>query len=356
MATMRWSIFCRVVDNYGDIGFAWRLAADLAARGEAVRLFVDDCRALAWMAPGRAAGVEVLDWDDAAIASSEVLVETFGGGLPARVDAELAAGTQRPVCINVEHLSAESFVERSHRLPSPRFSEAGETRTTWFFYPGFSERTGGLLREPGLLQRRSEFGDAREWLATMGIELREAERRVSLFCYRNPALGALLDTLGEAPTLLLLTPGPATEQVQALLGPGLRRGALRAVCLPALPQTDFDRLLWSCDINFMRGEDSLVRAIWAGAPFVWQIYPQDDGAHTAKLDAFLARFLQGAPAPLAAAIRETLAVWNGIGSVRVALALPEAAAWAAHCRLWRDRLAAQADLASTLLEFVNSKR
>ncbi len=353
---MRWSIFCRVVDNYGDIGFAWRLSADLAARGEDVRLFVDDRRALAWMAPAGSAGVEVLDWDDAAAAASEVLVETFGCGLPERVDAELAVATHRPVCINVEHVSAESFVERSHGLPSPRFSEAGETRTTWFFYPGFSERTGGLLREPGLLQRRREFGDGRGWLAAMGIERREAERCVSLFCYRNPAVDALLDTLSGAPTLLLLTPGPATEQARALLGPGLRRGALRAVCLSALAQPDFDRLLWSCDINFVRGEDSLVRAIWAGAPFVWQIYPQDDGVHVAKLDAFLDGFVQGAQVPLAAAIRETFAVWNGLDSTRPMLALPDAAAWAAHSRLWRDRLATHPDLVGTLLEFVASKR
>ena len=353
---MRWSIFCRVVDNFGDIGFAWRLSADLAARGETVRLVADDRRALDWMAPAGAAGVEVLAWDDAAAASSDVLVETFGCGFPDRVEAELTGGTQRAVCINVEHLSAEPFVERSHGLPSPCFSEAGEKHTTWFFYPGFSERTGGLPREPGLPQRQREFGDGREWLAAMGIERREAERCVSLFCYRNPALGVLLDKLGETPTLLLLTPGPATEQAVALLGPGLRRGALRAVCLPALPQPDFDRLLWSCDLNFVRGEDSWVRAIWAGVPFVWQIYPQDDGAHAAKLVAFLDRFLQGATAPLAAAVRATFAAWNGLGDIRARLPLPDQTAWMLHCRLWREQLEAQPDLASNLLEFVASKR
>lgn len=354
---MRWSIFCRVVDNYGDIGFAWRLSADLAARREAVRLFVDDRRALAWMAPAGAAGVDVLDWDDAGAGASEVLVETFGCGFPDHVETGLAAATQPPVCLNVEHLSAESFVERSHGLPSPRISRAGETRTTWFFYPGFGERTGGLLREPGLLQRQHEFGDGREWLAGLGIERREAERCVSLFCYRNPALDALLDTLGEAPTLLLLTPGPATEQAQALLGPGLHRGGLRAVCLPALPQSDFDRLLWSCDLNFVRGEDSLVRAIWAGVPFVWQIYAQDDGAHAVKLEAFLDRFVLGAPAPLAATVRKTFLAWNGLDrGPEGGFALPDPAAWSGHCRSWRDRLAARPDLVSTLLEFVTSKR
>jgi uncharacterized repeat protein (TIGR03837 family) len=358
MRAMRWSIYCRVVDNFGDIGFAWRLAVDLAGRGEAACLAVDDARALAWMAPDGASGVEVVAWDDEVAGLADVLVETFGCGFPAQVIAKLETAAVHPVCINVEHLSAEAFVERSHGLPSPRFSEGGEPLPIWYFYPGFGERTGSLLREPGLLKRRRTFGSGRDWLAAKGIELRDDERRVSLFCYRNPAVDAVLDTLSTAPTLLLLTPGPAADQVLAHLGPRLQRGALRAACLPALTQPDFDHLLWSCDLNFVRGEDSLVRAIWAGAPFVWQIYPQDDGAHAAKLDAFLDRFLHGAAAPLAADIREMSARWNGLrkGATATRFALPDATTWAAHCRSWRDCLAAQRDLTAGLLEFAASKR
>ena len=355
---MRWSIFCRVVDNYGDIGFAWRLAADLAGRGEEVRLAVDDPAALAWLAPSGAKRVEVVDWKAGATPADEVLVETFGCGFPEEVMARLSTAEKLPVCINVEHLSAEAYVERSHGLASPRFTASGAPLPTWFFYPGFSDRTGGLLREPHLLEQRHRFGDGHDWLVARGVGRRDGERCVSLFCYRNPALNALLSALCEQPTLLLLTPGPATDQALALLGPGLRRGQLRAVRLPALAQSDFDRLLWSCDLNFVRGEDSLVRAIWSSAPFVWQVYPQDNGAHAAKLEAFLDRFLQGAPMPLASDLRELFRAWNGIGEPAPAplVALPDATAWEGHCRLWRDRLAEQRDLGSSLLEFVASKR
>ena len=77
---MRWTLLCHVVDNFGDIGFAWRLAADLAARGEQVCLAIDDARALVWMAPDGAAGVEVVAWDTATVVASDVLVETFDEG------------------------------------------------------------------------------------------------------------------------------------------------------------------------------------------------------------------------------------------------------------------------------------
>ena len=355
---MQWSLFCRVVDNFGDIGFAWRLAADLAGRGETVRLAVDDPTALAWLAPDGASGVEVVDWAAVAAPTIDVLVETFGCGFPEPVEALLGATAKLPVCINVEHLSAEAYVERSHGLPSPRFVGDGVPVPTWFFYPGFGAHTGGLLREPELLDRRQRFGDGREWLASHGAPRRDGERCISLFCYRNPALNTMLSVLAEAPTLLLLTPGPATDQTLALLGPGRRRGQLRAVPLPLLGQADFDRLLWSCDLNFVRGEDSLVRAVWSGARFVWQAYPQVNGAQVAKLDAFLARFLHGASAPLAASVRATFAVWNGLSepSSPIPFALPDANSWAAHCQAWCDRLGAQRDLTSSLLEFVASKR
>ena len=47
-----WDIFCQVIDNYGDIGVGWRLATNLAARGQRVRLWLDNSSVLRWLAPG----------------------------------------------------------------------------------------------------------------------------------------------------------------------------------------------------------------------------------------------------------------------------------------------------------------
>ncbi len=337
---MLWHLYCRVVDNFGDVGVAWRLASDLAGRGERVRLFIDDASALAWMAPGGAAGVDVLPWREV-VDGADAVVELFGAGLP--------IGAEAGVHVNLEHLSAETYVDRSHGLPSPRRTAAGEARTTWFFYPGFSNRTGGLIREPGVLDRVTERspGDA---------------RRVSLFGYRNDAIDGLLDALATAPTQLLVSPGPAATQIGALLGPTLARGLLQAELLPYLAQPDFDAMLRSCDLAFVRGEDSPVRAIWAGVPFVWQLYSQDDGAHAMKLAAFLDRLLDpaGGLAPAArGAIRDAFLHWNGTAAVAEpwrALGPEMLAAWRAHCLPWRDALARQPDLTTQLVAFVNSKR
>ena len=266
---MQWDVFCRVVDNFGDIGVCWRLAADLASRGETLRLWVDDATALGWMAPSGAAGVTVVPWRDPAPAHEpgDVVIEAFGCDPPASFVARMAARNAPPVWINLEYLSGETNVERNHRLRSPQLSGPGEGLTKWFFYPGFTPRTGGLLRERDLLQRQRAF-DGSAWLRARGVEQRADEIAVSLFCYDNPALPALLDALSQRPTLLLVTPGLATQQVREALGPTLQHAGLRAVTLPLLTQTDYDHLLWACDLNFVRGEDSFVRAQWAGRPFV----------------------------------------------------------------------------------------
>lgn len=349
---LRWDLFCRVIDNYGDIGVAWRLARDLAARGEQVRLWLDDAAPLAWMAPGEhPAGIELRRWDDAphATTAGDVVLELFGCELPEPFVARMAARAEaggHARWINLEYLSAEPYVERSHRLRSPQFSGPGRGLTKHFFYPGFTARTGGLLREPGLLEARARF-DAAAWLSAQGIARRPGERLVSLFAYANPRLPELLAALAaDGPTLLLACPGAAQQQLAALaLPPGLRWQPL-----PFLAQPAFDHLLWACDLNFVRGEDSFVRAQWAGKPFVWQIYYQDDGAHGPKLEAFMDLWLADAEPAFAAATRALWRGWNGLAPWPAAL--PDIAIGGAHAESWRAHLAARGDLTSELLRFV----
>jgi uncharacterized repeat protein (TIGR03837 family) len=319
---MQWDLFCRVIDNFGDIGVCWRLAADLASRGERVRLWVDDPSALAWMAPAGRPGVAVHDWSDSMprVEPGDVVIEAFGCELPAAFVQRMAGAARAPLWINLEYLSAEPYVERSHGLPSLQQSGPGAGLTKWFFYPGFTTGTGGLLREPDLLPRRQGFEPAR-LRQGLGIEPDDGVRTALLFCYHNPALPAWLDRLAQQqlPTRLWVMPGPAAQQVGQWLGvetqPGTRvtRDALSLQFLPYVPQPRFDELLWAADLNFVRGEDSLVRALWAGKPFVWHIYPQADGAHGPKLAAFLDHYLACAPTALVVAIRQVHGFWNGAG-------------------------------------------
>ena len=348
-----WDLFCRVVDNFGDIGVCWRLGCDLADRGESVRLWVDDASALRWMAPGGHQRVQVLGWAQAESQwdCGDVVIEAFGCELPQSFVHRMAQRPHAPVWINLEYLTAESFAQRCHRLPSPQSIGAAAGLTKWFFHPGFVAGTGGLIRERDLETRQCAF-DATAWRTAQGIALAPGERGVSLFSYANTALPALLEALSHSPTLLLATPGAASEQVAQHLGPSLQRGALRAMQLPWFSQHDFDHLLWSCDLNFVRGEDSWVRAQWCQSPFVWQAYVQHDAAHHAKLDAFVELYLADAEPTLAAGIRKLWLRWNDRSTGPIEL--PDLDAWQAHQRRWRETLCGQTDLTTQLLEFVSA--
>jgi uncharacterized repeat protein (TIGR03837 family) len=317
-----------------------------------VRLWLDDASALAWMAPaGLPPLVQVLAWPAktdllGAEAPGDVVIEAFGCQLPDAVVARMATKPKPPHWINLEYLSAESYVERSHGLQSPQFSGPGRGLIKHFFYPGFTPRTGGLLREPGLLARQEMF-DPQAWLAGQGLQRLAQEQVVSLFAYPNLALPGLLELLAGQPTLLLVCPGAVQQQIARMNLPQ----TLRCHALPYLSQPDYDHLLWASDLNFVRGEDSFVRAQWAAKPFVWQIYPQDDGAHELKLTAFLDQWLDQAEPDLALQSRQLWQAWNGLRPW-ASIDLPEASAATAHTIAWRQHLLGQADLTGQLLKTV----
>lgn len=354
--SLHWDIFCQVIDNFGDIGVCWRLAAELGARGAHVTLHIDDASALAWMAPQGAPNVRVTSYDANCDTQADVVVEAFGCEAPTAYLQSLAQrhvqsqaeGRPTPVLVNLEYLSAEDYVERCHRLPSLMMSGPATGLTRWFFYPGFTPRTGGLIHEHTLPNRQATF-DRSAWRAQQGVQ--DGECAISLFCYEPAALPELLQQLstpsdGWQPRLLV-TPGRATAAVQALDSAQL----INHLYLPVRTQLAFDEMLWACDLNLVRGEDSLVRALWAGQPFVWHIYPQDDDAHHAKLDAFL-DWLQ-APDSL----HRFHHAWNGITQAATLPTItPELLQEWRVCALQaRENLRLQSDLITQLQQFVAEK-
>ena len=329
-------IFCAVIDNLGDAGVCWRLARQLATEfGWRVRLWIDDPGPVALLAPDQRM-VEVRRWagDCAGTAPAQVVIEAFACTLPPLYVAAMRASRRPPVWLNLEYLSAEDWVAGCHGLPSP---QAGLNKH--FFFPGFVPGTGGLLREKSF--------------AVPSAPTVDGPLEISLFCYDNPQLPALLAAWrdGDRPIRCHVCDGLPRRQVEDWLGAQLPavRGHLSLAALPFLPQTGYDALLARCHLNFVRGEDSFVRAQWAERPFVWQAYPQLENAHLAKLDAFLNLYTEDAT---------TMALfraWNGVGPLdwpahwsSFAACLP---ALASRAPAWARRIAVHGDLATNLASF-----
>ncbi len=385
-------IFCAVVDNFGDAGVAWRLARQLAADHRwSVRLWVDDLATFAKLAPvfdparrwQRHGDIVIEHWGEPLGAGetlqiADVVIEAFGCDLPPAYLAAMAERGPRPVWVNLDYLSAEDWVGDFHLCPSPH---PRLPLTKWFFFPGLGTHTGGVLIERGLAAEREAFQAdpaARVRLfESLDIPLPDAGTLViSLFAYENPAVAGLLAQWrdGGTPVLALVPVGRIGADVAAFLGLDRfdervheTRGALTIRALPFVDHRTYDRLLWSCDVNFVRGEDSFVRAQLAARPFIWHIYPQTDDAHLPKLEAALAHYGAGLDVLAVGALRRFWLEWNGANTARQddGPRSQGGGAWAdllrhrpaldARALDWLAELEAPGDAAANLAEFVESR-
>lgn len=405
-----WSIFCSVIDNFGDMGVCWRLARQLVhEHGCHVTLWIDDLEAFArFLRTAERAtrdvqqesGVCVRRWSspwresadtNAAIAASAVVIEAFACELPAPVIAAMARQPRPPLWINLEYLSAEPWVAGCHLLQSMHSVNVEDpdqasvapivvTLNKTFFFPGFEQGTGGLLRERNILDRhvswqRDERTARQQFMADLQLPplCDEIPLWISVFTYESAAFASWLSALGKEaqPALCLVPEGRALHVISAFLnleqppavGEVMQYGALTIAVLPFLSMEDYDRLLGLCDLNLVRGEDSFVRAQWAGKPLIWHIYPQQDDVHMEKLDAFLALYIEEDAQQVSANERAALNAWRqfcrfwNLGEDCRDLwhhLRPQLPGLRQHAGKWRQKLVQLPDLAENLVQFYDT--
>ena len=355
---LRWDIFCKVVDNFGDIGVCWRLARQLADEHDLnIRLWVDDMALARRFAGAGHTHITLQHWTADADFSraAEVVIETFGCGLPEAYQQRMLA--QQSTWVNVDYLSAESWVEGFHAQPSPQSN--GLVR--YFFYPGFTAATGGLLHEAGLPALQAQAS----WQA-LGLTPAPGKLTLSLFCYAHAPLAALVDSLqASGQPVRLLVPQTIAPLLAGVVGsqalqPGnhFQRQQCEFQVIPFLSQSDYDRLLYLCDFNFVRGEDSWIRALWAGKPMIWLPYQQSEETHLAKLKAFMDHYLAQADPGLNQSIRQAMLAWaqgdwQASHWQSLLTVLPQ---FVQHAEMFRQRQSQQPDLVTKLVIFIEKCR
>lgn len=331
----RWDIFCKIVDNYGDIGVCWRLSQQLAHEHNlTIRLLIDDMASAKKIITSLDIskqsqlinGVQVCVWpslkNTATADAADVVLETFSCELP---DFYLQQMVQKDsIWINLEYLSAEKWVSDFHAKPSPQATLA---ITKHYFFPGFKDDTGGLIRERELITERNIFTNSKEkqfqfWqkIGIYGADNFTADTvKISLFCYAEANITGLIESLvatNQCTKLFIPFNSAIAISLEKLVDikqhnlNGIHRGNLTIHLLPFLSQADYDCLLWACDLNFVRGEDSWIRAIWAEKPFIWQPYIQSDETHILKLKAFLDLYLSAATSEISTLINESQLAWS----------------------------------------------
>jgi len=383
MNPLRWWIFCRVIDNFGDAGVCLRLANELSARGQSVKLWIDRPEILDWMAPDATPRMEVVHWqvDDQDSPGefqednfADVVIEAFGCEIPPiyqmKIASEARKYKQLTQWINLEYLSAQDYAQQNHQLLSPVLFGPGEGAHKWFFYPGFTPRTGGLILEEHIrskVQQTQHIGPNSHSTSQLTPIANFSHSRafsIGLFCYPDAPLDSLINGLRSIHAqngcdyTLFIPSGDTQGVVQGVLkGEGVvesHGGGVNISNLTYLTQTQFDEMLWHNDLNFVRGEDSLIRAIWAGKPWVWQIYKQSDEAHIPKLNALLTTL------ECPTFIKEIHWGWNACEGYAFTLShlndQEKWSKWHTWCLKIRSKLMEQADLVTQLMLFVDEKR
>jgi uncharacterized repeat protein (TIGR03837 family) len=274
------------------------------------------------------------------------VIALFGARLPESYLAAMAFVPTPPIWINLEYLTAEAWAVGCHGLTSPH-----PPLIEHFFFPGVSDGTGGVVIEPHLVQERNDFDRAR-FLHGLNIP-DDGKPLISLFCYDTAALDDWLEQWQEGARIVTFIT-PALPRIAQRLGhtpltagDTLQRGGLELIVLPWLSQDDYDRLLWSCDLNIVRGEDSFVRAQLAGRPMLWQPYPQTEEAHLVKLDAWLDHYTHGLSEQQAHTLRtahHAFSLGHAMQGLAHSLAPHE------HALRWRDQILARGDLGAHLLQ------
>jgi uncharacterized repeat protein (TIGR03837 family) len=260
----------------------------------------------------------------------------------------MAAWPKAPVWINLEYFSAEDTALRNHGLPSPVMSGPAKGMTKWFYYPGLTEDSGGVM---GGLSAMTNSGMTNSVMTDSNgkhAQPHPPALKISLFCYEPASLGLWLQQLNDLPqdVVMSVTAGRATQAVRQALQGWSEPQRFSIQELPYLSHPAFDAMLAAQDLNLVRGEDSLIRAIWAGKAFLWHIYRQDDGAHHAKL----AAFLKATHAP--EMVVQAHLAWNAEQPTPLPLLTPpHMVEWTNWAVALRNRLGAQTDLLTRLESF-----
>lgn len=293
MAIHRVTIFCRIVDYFGDAGFCWRLAVALKRLGASnVNLIIDRVNILDELrGTQREQGVIVLPWNVTqerwekhgvpVQEQCDLLIEAFACNPPQTFLQSLPAHAQ---WITLDYLATEAWADDAHGKPSPAPKvnhPAAKTRRWWI--PGFSKATGGLLHGSWRHISKKERTAWRAELAhNTGRPIGDDTFLILGFGYE------------DAPwhELELIMRNTQQHNSQQCLPKGFRDFAIWRPKGIQYSQQEFDEILQACDLNFVRGEDSFVRAHWAAAspwkvPFVWQPYRQENKAHGHKLAGWL---------------------------------------------------------------------
>ena len=280
-------IFCQVIDNYGDVGVAYRLAREFKRvyPNKKLRFVINQIEELNLIR--KSEDIEIILYKDISKIenSADLIIESFGCEIPKEYMDKALKNAK--LIINLEYFSAEKWVDDFHLQES----FLGGNLKKYFFIPGLSEKSGGILLDNEFLERKKKVEANKEYYLEK-FEIKEKYDLIgSVFSYEKnfDSLIEKLKKLDKKIILLILSEKTQKNFIK-YFDNGNNYDKIKFVKLPFFTYDKYEELLALCDFNLVRGEDSFVRALLLGKPFLWHIYPQDENTHIKKLESFLEKY------------------------------------------------------------------
>lgn len=280
-------IFCQVIDNYGDVGVAYRLAREFKRvyPNKKLRFVINQIEELNLIR--KSEDIEVILYKDISKIenSADLIIESFGCEIPKEYMDKALKNVK--LIINLEYFSAEKWVDDFHLQES----FLGGNLKKYFFIPGLSKKSGGILLDNEFLERKKKVEANKEYYLEK-FEIKEKYDLIgSVFSYEKN-FDSLIEELKklDKKIILLILSEKTQKNFIKYFDNGNNYDKIKFVKLPFFTYDKYEELLALCDFNLVRGEDSFVRALLLGKPFLWHIYPQDENTHIKKLESFLEKY------------------------------------------------------------------
>ena len=280
-------IFCEVVDNYGDVGVAYRLARGFKRiyPDKKLRFIINQMEEINLIK--KSDDIEIVSYKDISKieSSADLILETFGCEIPKEYMDKALENSK--FIINLEYFSAETWVDDFHLQES----FLGGKLKKYFFIPGLSEKSGGVLLDNEFLERKKKVEENKEYyLEKFGIN-EKYDLIGSVFSYEKN-FDSLVEELKklDKKILLLILSEKTQKNFIKYFDNNNNYDKIKIVKLPFFTYDKYEELLALCDFNFVRGEDSFARALLLEKPFLWHIYPQEENIHIKKLEGFLEKY------------------------------------------------------------------
>lgn len=302
-------IFCNVIDNFGDIGFSLRLARDLTLHDLTICLYCDNIQTVKKIANKSDLlnpRLSIIPWPESASSytPSDTVIEAFSCRLPHEISKKIK--NNKSLVIQLDYLTAEKFAEDCHGL-----SSSSDGSRSFSYFPGFTDKTGGIICEDSF---RNKIQNTKTIIPSSSCS-------ISLFCYKTANLEPILKWLSKSKMTFIFNvfEGQPWQLISNIFGKDykfqntIQDGKFSFRYTPMSDQISYDTALLNHNLNFVRGEDSIVRAMLSGRPFIWNIYPQDAGTHIKKLNSFFDFAKNVCGSDLVEPVRCLNLIYNGHG-------------------------------------------